>query len=132
MTFGVLAAFGTGDWGTLPRAIIAGLAFVPAVWLMIGVTTALFGAVPRATMLVWAYLALCFVVGMFGQLLDLPQWIADLSPFQHVPSYPAGDLNGLPLVALIALAAALTAFGIAGLRRRDIRLSRSAGAVRTK
>ena len=120
MTFGALAAATTGDSAAIARAVIAALAFVPAVWLTIGMTTALFGLVPRASALAWAYLALCFVIGMFGQLLDLPQWVANLSPFQHVPAYPAADLSVLPLAVLTALAAATTALGIAGLRRRDI------------
>ena len=120
LTFGALAAATTGDSGAIARAVVAGLAFLPAVWLTIGMTTALFGLVPRATALAWAYLALCLVIGMFGQLLDLPQWIADLSPFQHVPPYPAADLSVLPLAALTALAIGTTALGIAGFRRRDV------------
>jgi ABC-2 type transport system permease protein len=71
-------------------------------------------------MLPWLALAGCFVIGMFGQLLDLPPSIQDLSPFQHVPQYPATDLRVLPLMALTALAAGLTALGLAGLRHRDI------------
>ena len=63
---------------------------------------------------------MCFVIGMFGQLLDLPTWVQDLSPFQHVPRYPAADLDSCPLVALALIAAGLTALGLAGLRRRDI------------
>jgi ABC-2 type transport system permease protein len=57
---------------------------------------------------------------MFGQLLDLPAWIEKLSPFQHVPPYPATDLDPVPVVALAAIAAGLTALGDAGLRRRDV------------
>ena len=60
------------------------------------------------------------MIGMFGQLLDLPTWVQDISPFQHVPPYPASDLRAVPLVALVAIAGGLTALGLAGLRRRDI------------
>jgi ABC-2 type transport system permease protein len=56
----------------------------------------------------------------FGQLLDLPGWIQDLSPFQHVPSYPASDLHALPLAVLVAIAAGLAALGLVGFRRRDL------------
>jgi ABC-2 type transport system permease protein len=71
-------------------------------------------------MVSWAVLAGCFVIGMFGQLLDLPPSVQDLSPFQHVPPYPATDLRVLPLLALVALAAGLTALGLVRLRHRDI------------
>jgi ABC-2 type transport system permease protein len=57
---------------------------------------------------------------MFGQLLDVPTWVADISPFQHVPQYPASSFDLVPLVALFALAMGLSAIGLVGLRRRDI------------
>ena len=44
----------------------------------------------------------------------------DISPFTHVPLLPAADLDVVPLIALTAVAAALSAAGLAGLRRRDI------------
>jgi ABC-2 type transport system permease protein len=120
VTFGVSDAAVTGDTDAIGQAVVASLLFVPAVWLLVGFTTALIGVFPRATALVWAALGACFVIGMFGQLLDLAQWVQDGSPFQHVPPYPAGDVRLLPLAALLAITAALTALGLFGLRRRDI------------
>ena len=46
--------------------------------------------------LVWAVLAGCFVVGFFGQVLSLPGWLQDLSPFQHVPRLPAASFSLAP------------------------------------
>ncbi len=120
-SFGVSDAAVTGDTDAIRKSIVGSLAFVPAVWLLVGFTAALIGLAPRAaSTLAWAFLAVCFVIGMFGQLLDLPTWVQDVSPFQHVPPYPATDLRTLPLVALVAIAAGLTALGLAGFRRRDI------------
>ena len=90
-------------------------------WLLVGLDD---GAdrprAPRQRVRRGRSLGVCFVIGMFGQLLDLPAWVEDLSPFQHVPPYPAADLDVVPLVALVAITAGLTALGLAGLRRRDI------------
>ena len=86
----------------------------------VGATMLLIGLVPRATLAIWAVLAVCFVIGMFGQLLELPDAVQDVSPFQHVPSYPAASFDVVPLVGLTAIAAALTAIGLAALRHRDI------------
>ncbi len=62
-----------------------------------------------------------FVAAMFGILLDLPQWLLNLSPFQHVPALlPAVPMSWLPIVALTAVAAALIAAGLAALDRRDL------------
>ena len=120
VTFGVSDAAVTGDAGAIPQSIGAAVVFIPAVWLLAGLATTLVGCFPRATAVAWAALGVCFVIGIFGQLLDLSRWIQDASPFQHVPSYPAGDIALLPLAALLAVAVALTAIGLAGLQRRDI------------
>jgi ABC-2 type transport system permease protein len=88
--------------------------------VVVGLTVALVGLVPRAAAAGWGFLTACLVIGMLGQLLDLPTWVEDISPFQHVPQLPAADLAVVPLVALTVAAVGLTAAGLAGLRRRDI------------
>jgi ABC-2 type transport system permease protein len=120
VAFGVSDAAVTGDFDAIPQSLVGMLAFVPAVWLLVGVTTAVIGLTPRAVVLPWVLLGVCFVIGMFGQLLDLPALIQDISPFQHVPPYPAADLRALPLTVLTASAVGLTAIGLAGFRRRDL------------
>lgn len=121
LTFGLLDAAVTGDTIVIGRSLLGELLYAPAVWVMIAFTVLLVGLVPRlATALPWALLAVCFTIGFFGRLLDLPQWFSDLSPFQHVPQYPAGSVAALPLVVLLALVVALTTLGLVGLRRRDV------------
>jgi ABC-2 type transport system permease protein len=118
--FGMSDAAVTGETGAIWRSLLGSLAFAPAVWVLVGLSAAIVGLAPRATVLPWLALAGCLVIGMFGQLLDLPPSVQDLSPFQHVPPYPATDLRVLPLLALVALAAGLTALGLVRLRHRDI------------
>ena len=117
---GVTVGLITGDLGEVPRLLGAALVYVPAVWLLAGIAVALFGLAPRAALAAWAGLAFCFVVGMFGQLLDLPTWLVDISPFQRTPQVPAADLSLGPRVVLTAAAAVLTASGMAGFRHRDV------------
>jgi ABC-2 type transport system permease protein len=118
--FGLSDAVVTNDAGAIADSIVGMLAFTPAVWVLVGFTLALVGLAPRATVVAWGALGVCFVIGMFGQVLDLTTWVQDISPFQHVPRYPAADFDVVPLVLLLAVAAALTALGLAGLRRRDL------------
>ena len=96
------------------------LAYTPAVWVLVGLTVLVFGAAPRATAVVWAALTFCAFVGILGQVLDLPSWVEDLSPFQHVPHVPAVSLDVVPLLVLTAVAAVLTLAGLAAFRRRDL------------
>ena len=96
------------------------LALAPAVWVLVGVTVALFGLLPRAAPAAWGALAACYLMAFLGPLLSLPDWVLDLSPFTHVPLLPAADLTAGPLIALTAVAAAFTAAGLIGFRRRDV------------
>jgi ABC-2 type transport system permease protein len=120
LAFGVSDLAVTGDGNAIGQSIVAGLAFAPAVWVLVGITIVLIGLAPRASVFSWGALAVCFVIGMFGELIGLAPWMQRISPFQSVPHYPAGDLRLLPLAVLTLIAAALAAVGIGGLRRRDV------------
>jgi ABC-2 type transport system permease protein len=116
VTYGIAAS----DLGQVGRLLGAATAFVPALWVLAGVTLLVFGLVPRATAVVaWAVLVACFVIGLLGELLELPGWVVDLSPFQHVPGMPAEGFSWGPPLVLTAVAAALIGVGLAAFRRRD-------------
>jgi ABC-2 type transport system permease protein len=120
LAVGVGYSLGGGDLTLLPSLVGAALVYVPAMWLLVGLTVALLGWVPRTASATWAVLAACFVIGLLGRVLQLPTWLMTISPFQHVPALPAADLSVVPLVVLTAIAAGLTWAGLYGLRRRDI------------
>jgi ABC-2 type transport system permease protein len=99
----------------------AALAQAPAVLVMAGLAAALFGLIPRITAAAsWGVLGLAVLLLFFGDSLQWPQWVLDLSPFTHAPRLPGGAVSATPLVWLCALALALGAAGLIGLRRRDI------------
>jgi len=113
-------ALQTGDAAEFPRVLAAALAQVPAAWVLAGLALALFGLAPRAAGTAsWAALAACLALAELGPVLELSQSVTDLSPFAVSPRLPGGDVNAAPLW-LTALAAALAAAGLAGLRRRDV------------
>ncbi len=108
------------DLSQIPTLVGAALTYLPAIWLLAGVATALYGLAPRAVSAAWTILAVCFVIGFLGEVLKLPRWIIDLSPFQHTPHLPAAHLTLTPLLTLLAGAAVVVAIGIGGFRRRDV------------
>jgi ABC-2 type transport system permease protein len=117
---GVAYAIAAGDATQIARLTGASLAQIPAVWVLGALTLALFGLAPSATGLAWAALAACALLWLLGPLAGLPDWLLDASPYTHVPAVPAAALEPAPLLVLLAIAAALSAAGLAGLRRRDV------------
>ena len=65
-------------------------------------------------------LALSIVVGFLGQPLGLPNWLRQLSTFEHAPSPPSGDVEAVPLLVLTVIAGVLVAGGIVAFRQRDV------------
>lgn len=117
---GVAAVVVSGEVSWLPRITGASLAHFPVLWLMAGLAMALFGLAPRWAAAAWLVLGYGLTEWLIGALLGLPAWMADLSPFRHVPQMPAEDFAVVPIVALTGLAAAFLAAGLVGLQRRDI------------
>lgn len=121
--FGAAGAASTGDASLVLELAGSALAYAPAVWVTAGLALLLYGWAPRAAGAAWVVPLYGFLVGYLGSLLDFPDGMNNLSPFGHVPRLPLADVELLPLVLLTALAAVLSAAGLWGLRRRDLRLT---------
>lgn len=106
--------------GQLPRMVGGALVQLPATLVFAAVALALFGVFPRLTVLSWAALVVCLLIGQLGPLLQLDQRLMDLSPFTHVPQIPGSNMTWTPLLWLTAVALGLTAAGMVGFRRRDL------------
>ena len=104
----------------LPRVLASAVVQLPAVWVLAGIATALFGVLPRLTPLSWAALGAFALLGLFGKVLQLDQWMLDASPFTHIPRLPGGDVSAEPLMWLVGVAAVLAVVGLTGIRRRDV------------
>jgi ABC-2 type transport system permease protein len=117
-TYGVV----TGDLDVGLRGLgAAALVQLPAALALGGVVVLAFALVPRwAVAIGWGALALSLVLGQLGAVLDLPQWVLNVSPFTHVPLVPAEPFRLLPVLLLLAVAAGTTAVGFALFRRRDL------------
>ncbi|MDI2035750.1 ABC transporter permease [Paenarthrobacter nitroguajacolicus] len=107
--------------GTPGLLVGAALAHVPAAVVFVAFTALAFATIPRLSIAVgWGFLAVGLVLGQFGELMHLPAWLQDLSPFRHTAAMPVEAFD--PGAALTMTAIALAGAGIAGylLRRRDL------------
>lgn len=113
-------AIAEGDADRVGQMLGAALNYAPAAWVFAGLAVALFGLIPRFTGVAWGVFGIMVFMGMLGPLFDLPEWVYDLVPFDHVPQMPAAGFGAVPFVGLGLSAAVLVAAGLVGFRRRDV------------
>ena len=116
------AAAATGDanpftFGGLVRAYMA---YLPALWVMIGVAILLVGMFPRASGAIWGYFGFVCFTSFMGGLVNIPEWLLGISPLKHIPQLPLEEMSVMPLVILTVIAVVLTAVGFIFYRKRDM------------
>lgn len=120
LALGVSTAIAVGDVTYVWDLVGAHLVFAPAILVVLAVAALLFGVVPGAVGATWAVFGFSMIIGFFGPIMNLPQWVVDLSPFTHVAALPLEELAWMPLFGLTLVAAALLAIGGYGFRTRDL------------
>jgi ABC-2 type transport system permease protein len=117
---GTSNALVTGDGGAVLQLTWQVLSFTPAVLVLSGLARLLHGVAPRAAQLTWLLLLLSYVVLLFGELLQLPQWFQDLSPFENLAFVPVEDFQWAPFLVVSAVAVTLSVAGQFAFLRRDV------------
>lgn len=117
---GLAHSIATDDLVQVFRLAGAALAHISAVIVLAGMAFMAFGLAPRfAAHLSWSVLGAVFLIGQVGAVLELDQWLLNLSPFTHVPNLPGPTVDVFPLLAMPAIAGALIVIGGLAWRRRD-------------
>ncbi len=100
--------------------LASAMAYLPAMWIMIGLALVFIGLRPQATGASWVYLGFSFFVVYLGGILQLPEWMEYLTPFGYIPSIPIEEMKWISSILLTLLALVLALFGFKGYRERDI------------
>ena len=111
---------------TLWQFMQGGLNYVPAIWVLLGLSVLLVGFAPKLGWIAWAVFGVSLFFNYMGRLVfpqDVAEFTQRFTPFGWVPQLPIDDFAWLPLLVLTGVAAALCALGIWGYRKRDIRQS---------
>lgn len=120
---GLAVAYGlmSGDSGLALELGVGALEYLAPVLLLAGLARMLHGISPRLAPLAWLGLLLAAVVLLFGELLQLPGWLQDVSPFQHLALVPAEPFRAGPVLVVAGIALALSVAGQVAFLRRDVR-----------
>lgn len=120
---GVGAALVTGDGAHIWELTAAHLNQIPAVLVVLGLAALLFGVLPRAIPAAWIVVGYGIVAGTFGPMLDLPDAVYDLSPFEHPARMPLESFALSPFLLLTAIAVAGAVLGLLAFRRRSVNVA---------
>lgn len=117
---GLGAAASVNDWSLLWPTIGGHAAQAAAVWVLIGLTMALYGLTPRLTGLGWIVYVYSAFMALFGQMLQFDRSILNTSLFLHIGQYPAKDIDVTAVWTMVGVTVVLLAIGAIGFRRRDV------------
>ncbi|MFT4185982.1 MAG: hypothetical protein QM613_01960 [Micrococcaceae bacterium] len=105
----------------ISKYILSALQYWPVLALFAGLYILLFGILPKASGLVtWLYYGFTFFAAWLAPLMNLKQWIMNLSPMVHIASAPAEAIKGEPLLIITGISIVLIAIGTYTWRNRDV------------
>lgn len=89
----------------------AALVYIPAILLFIGIGMLVIGCQLKLYVLLYTYLVYAFLVNYLGVLLNVQDWMKEITPYEHIPNIPVDDMNWLPLVFLFVIYLVLSGLG---------------------
>lgn len=124
MVFGTLSLWGIAsatinEVPTLGTFFQASFSYLPAIWTIVGLTTALIGIFPKGAGVIYGYLGYCFFVLFTVMVFDFPQWLETLSPYAYVPRIPVENFNWGTTVILSILTVVFSIVGFISFGKRD-------------
>ena len=114
------ASLGSAGVGVLD-ALAALVSLLPVVMLVLALSLASLGLRPATV--VWVgggVLAVSALVTFFGPAFNWPQWLLNLSPFDHIGAVPQTGFDVFGTTLLLALSGAAVLLAWFGYARRDL------------
>lgn len=101
--------------------LLAWASYLPALALFTSIAALVYALSPRFTALAWVPVVYALVIAFLGPLLDVPDQLADLSPFEHtarLATDTGADAAALTLLSAGAVLGVIIA--VLAFRRRDV------------
>lgn len=115
-----LVASAQNDGITLGDVIRQAVVTIPAVWVLVGLATAVVGAAPGKRLVGWLGVVATFALTILGPTFKLWDWALDISPLRHVPAVTAASPDWTGLAWLAGVLVLFLTVGFVGFRRRDL------------
>lgn len=116
-----LAFIASGHADRVGISLAAAFVQFPAAVTFATVTALMLVLMPRlVTSIGWSLLALGFVIGQFGGLFGLPDWVRNISPFTHTPILTGPELHWWPAMVVLVVAFAAGLAAVILTRRRGL------------
>lgn len=117
---GIFAGGVDGDYSLVGDAVAAAATGIPAILMVLALAAALHALAPRLVVFAWIPVVAGALIELFGDVMQLPGWARQISPFEHTPAMPAEEFALAPLLVQAAVAAGLVAFALWRFSHRDI------------
>ncbi|MGH3354019.1 MAG: ABC transporter permease [Nocardioides sp.] len=120
MVLGYVPVAGEVSGSRVSELVLGILAQLPAMLFVAALALLVLAWLPRFAALAWALVAWVVLDAFLGETLELPDGVRSLSPFFHLPVYPAETWTAGPTVVLLAATGLVAALAFVGYRRRDV------------
>lgn len=94
--------------------------YLPAMWVLIGLTLLIIGWIPKFSGLIWLYVVYCLIVLYLGGVFNFPDWLNGVSVFNHVPQIPVDKVNYTLVSVMLLGGVVVSLIGFIGYNKRDI------------
>ncbi|MGO3362687.1 MAG: ABC transporter permease [Corynebacterium sp.] len=105
------------EFGSAAGQVAASL---PGTLLIVAFAVAVIGVFPKAQFLAWTGVVLAFMTEILGSIMNMPQWLMEIGPYNRVPDVMTGDPSLVPVWVMLVIVAVLVAVGTLGFRNRDL------------
>ena len=105
---------------TLGDMMAAALVYLPAIWVVIGLSGLMLALGKKYAGIIWVYFIAMFFIFFLGNFGILSEFLSYLSVFYYIPPVPIEDFAVLPAVVLTVVAVAAGVGSVVLYGRRDI------------
>lgn len=96
-------------------------AYISPVLVILALSACIVGWLPKFAVFGYLYTGFALFVGYFGKLIDLPKWVAKITPFGYIPNVPVSKLDMGTMWWQLGIALILIILGYIGYHIRDLK-----------